>query len=293
MHPRTGKDLRQTGHWPEGNDSLNTIRLLKILSDCPVTQNEKRFHLVLLEAIALNTTAGKIRVACRDDFLCASPWRFMGDIQLVIADNQPLTLSGLRTAVADQADIEVLAECLNPDRLMDAVRKHSPDVLLVSTDFLDEKLDALERLVTEIDETRVIVLTDRKDPSFLEEALRCGAKGVIQREWPIHRIPVAIRKVTNGGFWLERSVAERVLQNILNGHPAENPEARKIAALTQREREVIGLICQGFKNKKIAGTLHISEATVSHHLTAIYRKLEVDDRISLVIYSAKQSLVTF
>jgi DNA-binding NarL/FixJ family response regulator len=217
----------------------------------------------------------------------------MGDIQLLIADSQPLTLSGLRTAVADQADIEVLAECQNPDRLMDAVRKHTPDVLLVSTDFLEEKLDALERLAMEVDETRVIVLTDRKDPDFLEEALRCGARGVIQREWPIHQIPVAIRKVTSGGFWLERTVADRVLQNILNGHPAENAEARKIASLTQREREVIGLICQGLRNKNIAGALHISDATVSHHLTSIYRKLEVDDRTSLVIYSAKHSMVKF
>jgi DNA-binding NarL/FixJ family response regulator len=216
----------------------------------------------------------------------------MSEIHLVIADNQPLTLSGLRTAVADQSDIEVLAECASPDRLMDAVRKHSPDVLLVSTDFFEEKLDALERLVTEIDETRVVLLTNRKDPGFLEEALRRGAKGVIQREWPIQQIPVAIRKVTNGGLWIDRNVTERVLEKILNQHSVENPDAEKVALLTQREREVIKLICLGFKNRKIAGALHISEATVSHHLTSIYRKLEVEDRISLVIYATKQNLVT-
>ena len=72
-----------------------------------------------------------------------------------------------------------------------------------------------------------------------------------------------------------------------------NPETHKIATLTQRERQVIDLICQGLKNKSIADSLHISEATVSHHLTSIYRKLEVVDRTSLVIYSAKNSLVTF
>jgi DNA-binding NarL/FixJ family response regulator len=217
----------------------------------------------------------------------------MGDIQLVIADNQPLTLSGLRSAVADHADIQVMAECQNRDRLMDAVRKHSPDVLLVSTDILEEELDALERLVTEIDETRVIVLTSRKDPDFLEGALRCGAKGVIQREWPIQQIPVAIRKVTRGGVWLERSVAERVLGNLLHARDAPDPETNKITSLTPRERQIIDLICQGFKNKGLSETLHISEATVSHHLTSIYRKLEVVDRTSLVIYSAKHNLVTF
>jgi DNA-binding NarL/FixJ family response regulator len=217
----------------------------------------------------------------------------MSDIQVVLADNQPLSLSGLRSAVADHADIQVLAECQNRDRLMDAMRKHSPDVLLVSTDILQEELDALERLVTEIDDTRVIVLTSRKDPGFLEGALRCGARGVIQREWPIQQIPVAIRKVTKGGVWLERTVAEKVLENLLASREIPDPEARKIDSLTPREREVIGLICQGLKNKNISDTLHISEATVSHHLTSIYRKLEVDDRTSLVIYSAKHNLVTF
>lgn len=217
----------------------------------------------------------------------------MGDIQVVIADNQPLTLSGLRSAVADHDDIQVLAECQDRERLTDTVRKHSPDILLVSTDILREELDALERLVAEIDETRVIVLTSRKDPDFLENALRCGAKGVIQREWPVQRVPVAIRKVIKGGVWLERTVAERVLENLLNARETEDPEAKKIASITPREREVIRLICQGSKNKTISDTLHISEATVSHHLTSIYRKLEVDDRTSLVIYSAKHNLATF
>ncbi len=217
----------------------------------------------------------------------------MGDIQVVIADNQPLTLSGLRTAVADHTDIQVLAECLNHDRLMDAMRQHSPDVLLVSTDILQEELEALQNLVMKIDETRVIVLTSRKDIGFLEGALRCGAKGVIQRERPIQHIPNAIRKVTNGGVWIERIVAEQVLGNLLSARSAEGSENRKIAALTPREREVIALLCQGFKNKCLSDKLNISEATVAHHLTSIYRKLEVDDRTSLVIYSAKHSLVTF
>ncbi|HZP07545.1 MAG TPA: response regulator transcription factor [Terracidiphilus sp.] len=217
----------------------------------------------------------------------------MSDIQVVLADNQPLTLSGLRSAVADHADIQVMAECQNRERLMDAVRNHAPDVLLVSTEILQEEFDALERLVTEMEPTRVIVLTSRKDPDFLESALRCGAKGIFQREWPIHQIPVAIRKVTSGGVWLEQAAAEKVLEEILNRRKAPDQDERKIATLTAREREVIGLICQGLRNKEIANRLHISGATVSHHLTSIFRKLEVEDRTSLVIYSAKHGLASF
>jgi two-component system response regulator DegU len=217
----------------------------------------------------------------------------MGDIQVVIADNQPLTPSGLRTAVADQDDITVLAECKNPDRLIDTVRNHSPDVLVVSAEFLKEELDALEQLTSEMEEIRVIILTSRKDPGFLEEALRSGAKGVFQREWPIQQIPKAIRKVISGGIWLEQTVAERVLEELLRRPKTTDPEESKIAALTPREREVIDLICQGLRNKELSDRLHISEATVSHHLTSIYRKLEVEDRTSLVIYAVKKRLFAF
>jgi DNA-binding NarL/FixJ family response regulator len=214
----------------------------------------------------------------------------MADIQVVIADNEPLKLSGLRCAVANDKDIEVLAECLDSERLMDAVREHSPDVLLVGEEIWQ---DGLKRLMTEKAQTRVILITSRKDSGFLEDALRCGAKGVIQRERPVQQIPVAIRKVTNGGVWLERRAAESVLEEMLSKPKEPNPEEQKISALTAREREVIDLICQGKKNKEIANALYISCATVSHHLTSIFRKLAVEDRTSLVIYAARNRLIVF
>jgi DNA-binding NarL/FixJ family response regulator len=139
----------------------------------------------------------------------------------------------------------------------------------------------------------VILLTSRKDPDFLEEALRCGARGVFQRERPSHYIPIAIRKVINGGLWFEQAIAERMLDELLNKrNKTEKPEERKIATITTREQEVIDLICQGLKNREVSERLHISEITVSHHLTSIFRKLEVDDRISLILFSHKNRLVT-
>src|SRR5579863_1433994 len=217
----------------------------------------------------------------------------MAGIDVVIADNQPLSLHGMRSAVADQADIRILAECETPDLLRDAIRQHSPDVVLVSAEILSEEFDLLERLVTEIDDTRVIVVTSRKDPGFLEGALRSGAKGIFQREWPVQQIPMAIRKVTNGGMWLEQSAAERVLEQILAKRRVPDADEQRIASLTPREREVVDLICQGLRNKEISDRLHISLATVSHHLTSVYSKLGVSDRTSLVIYAAKRRLVSF
>jgi two-component system, NarL family, response regulator DegU len=216
----------------------------------------------------------------------------MSDIQVIFADNHPLTLSGLRTAVANHSDIKILAECVNRERTLDAVRNHGPDVLLLSAELLQEETDTLQQFVSDKESTRVILLTDRKDPDFLEEALRSGARGVFQRDRPIHFIPMAIRKVTNGGLWFEQAAAERILDDLINKRTkSQSPEDRKITSVTSREQEVIELICQGLKNKEISEQLYISETTVSHHLTSIFRKLEVSDRISLILYCARNSLV--
>jgi DNA-binding NarL/FixJ family response regulator len=216
----------------------------------------------------------------------------MSDIQVIFADNHPLTLSGLRNAVADHTDIKIVAECLDRERALKAVRNHFPDVLLLSAELLQEDLDVLHQLVTDIHETHVILLTSRHDPDFLEEALRSGARGVFQRDKPVHFIPQAIRKVMNGGLWYERALAEHILDRFVSRrNEPPNPQDRKIATVTTREREVIELICKGLKNREISEQLHISEVTVSHHLTSIFRKLEVSDRISLILYSVRNGVV--
>lgn len=215
------------------------------------------------------------------------------DIQVLFADNHPLTLSGLRSAVAAQADIHVLPECVDRKLLRDCVRSQSPHVLFVSSEFLQDQLGDLKQLVLENEGTRVILLTNRNDPWFFEEALHCGASGIFERERPVEYIPMAIRKVMNGGFWFEQALAERMLGDVLHkrNHP-HKPEKRKISTLTLRERQVLDLISQSLRNKQIAERLHLSEATISRRVSSIFRKLDVEDRTSLVIYAVKKQMVS-
>lgn len=131
----------------------------------------------------------------------------MTAIDVVFADDQPLSLIGMRSAVADQDDIRILAECQNPRRLAEAVRCHPPDVLLVNAEILHDEFGALKQLVAQFKKTRVIVVTSHKERAFLDGAMRCGAKGVILTDCPVEEIPTAIRRVTSGGVWLERAAA--------------------------------------------------------------------------------------
>ena len=139
-----------------------------------------------------------------------------GLINVLFADSHPLTLSGLKSAVASQADIGVLPVCLDRGDLADAVRRHSPHVLLVSSEFLGEQLDEISALTAAHSSLKVILLTNRHDPEFFEDALRCGAIGIFERQRPVEYIPLAIRKVMSGGFWFEQVLAERMLGHVLH-----------------------------------------------------------------------------
>jgi two-component system, NarL family, nitrate/nitrite response regulator NarL len=222
-----------------------------------------------------------------------APTALMSSIEVILADNQPLTISGLRSALSNQDDIRILAEYTDRRRMLEAMQSQSPQVLLVSTDLLEEELDVLPELTGDGETTRVILLTGRKDADFMQEALRCGARGVFQREKPAHHVPIAIRTVIRGQLWFERALTERMLINVLrNGNGKDHdPDDEKLATITAREREVIELICQGLRNKEVSSRLNISEATVSHHLTSIFHKLDVEDRVSLVIYAVRKRLV--
>jgi DNA-binding NarL/FixJ family response regulator len=131
----------------------------------------------------------------------------MANINVVIADDQPLSLLGMRSAVAEQGDMRILAECQDSERLAETVRGCPPDVLLVNAKLLCDEFGALRQLVSQNRKTRVIVITDHKDRGFRDGALGCGAKAVIQTECPVEEIPTAIRKVTSRGVWHERTAA--------------------------------------------------------------------------------------
>ena len=100
----------------------------------------------------------------------------------------------------------------------------------------------------------------------------------------------AIQKVHNGQLWLHGSMAANLLAGFVHANQQTGIEAAKIATLTKREREVISLIGEGLKNKQIAAALFISEATVRHHLTSIFGKVSVSDRLELVIYAYRHRL---
>jgi two-component system nitrate/nitrite response regulator NarL len=138
----------------------------------------------------------------------------------------------------------------------------------------------------------VIVLAGMRKSEGHRRAVRLGAIGLVRKEQASEVLLKAITKVHAGEVWLERTLVADVLGEITRGglvQPADS-EAVKIATLTPREREVITLVGRGLKNRQIAAHLRITEATVRHQLTSTYAKLNVVDRLELVIYAYRHGL---
>lgn len=140
----------------------------------------------------------------------------------------------------------------------------------------------------------MILVTGVRAPEEHYRAVQLGAMGLVRKEQAAEVLVQAIERVHAGEVWLEPAMVTRALAEIsgqrnLAEQPVD-PEAAKIAKLTAREREVIGLIGEGLYNKQIAERLSISAATVSHHLTSIFDKLGVANRFDLVIYAYRHGL---
>jgi DNA-binding NarL/FixJ family response regulator len=153
-----------------------------------------------------------------------------------------------------------------------------------------ESTDVLPELLAVAGRARVLVVTGARAPELHRQAIRLGAKGLIFKEDTSDTLLQAIEKVHAGEVWLDPAMITGLLDELSPNNKHKDPEEAKIASLSPREREVIALIGEGLRNKEIGKRLFISETTVRHHLTSIFNKLSVSERLELVIYAYRHGL---
>ena len=213
--------------------------------------------------------------------------------RVLIIDDHAIVRTGLRMLLESQSGIAVVGEAANhADALAVAVREQ-PDIILLDLDLDGESsLDCLPELLTAAGEARVLILTGVRNPELHRRAVHLGAMGLVLKEKAAEVLLQAIEKVHAGEVWLEGTMIASVLRERTHARDTQqaDPEVTKLASLTEREREVTALVGQGLRNKQVAERLFISETTVRHHLTAIFAKLGVADRLGLVIYAYRHSL---
>lgn len=214
-------------------------------------------------------------------------------IRILIIDDHVIVRAGLRMLIENHEGMIVVGEAGTRVDALAMAGQEQPDIILLDLDIGGESgLDFLRELLGTAPQARVLVLTGMRDPEAHRRAVHLGAMGLVFKDKAAEVLIKAIQKVHAGEVWLDRSLTASILAEMSQADQTRkpDPEAEKIRSLTSREREIVGLVCEGLKNKQIADRLFISEATVRNHLTSILSKLELSDRFELALYSYRQHL---
>jgi two-component system, NarL family, nitrate/nitrite response regulator NarL len=209
-------------------------------------------------------------------------------LRVLLTGDQPVVRTALARLIAAEPGMDVVGECPNRHEELAEAMSANPDVVVMDLD-LGSRVTAPETVAELLGATRcpTLILTGTDDPRGLASALGHGALGVVLKNRPAEVLMRAIRAVRAGEAWLEQSTvanAFRVAPPDRGGNEHDREQ------LTRREAEVVAMVSMGLPNKKIAELLFISETTVRHHLTSIYSKLSVANRLELMryIYGAKR-----
>ena len=210
---------------------------------------------------------------------------------MVVADDQELVRGGFSMILDDQPDISVVAEAADGLEAVAAARAHGPDVLLLDVQM--PRMDAFEaaRVVCAETATRVVMLTTFDRDDYVFDALRAGASGFLLKNVRRDDLVHAVRVVTAGQSLLAPSVTRRLIDDVLGRRPRPAPSAAGLEALTARERETLVLLGRGLSNAEIAAELVVSAHTVKTHVSSVFTKLHLRDRVHAVIAAYESGLI--
>lgn len=214
-------------------------------------------------------------------------------IQVLILDYHTLVREGLGLLVNGNPGIRIVGAVGTGQEALELAGSQQPDIILLELN-LDGELNTeiIPELLKIAPRSRIILVTALDETHILHLAVQMGAMGVVPKTERHEVLLKAIEKVHAGEVWIDRTMMASVLANMARARyaPEHDPEAVRIDSLSDREREVITLIGEGLRNKEIAERLSISEITVRHHLSSVYSKLGVGDRLELTIYAYRNGL---
>ena len=212
-------------------------------------------------------------------------------IRILIVNDQLVVREGLRMLIENHPGSKVIGMARTRAEALDLIAREPVDLIILDLELGGESALSFIPELREASKTaRILVLTGVRNSETHQQAAQLGAMGVVLKEDAADLLLKAIEKVYLGEAWLDRVTMGSLLWQ-LSSHPEPpDPQTQKIASLTEREHEVIALIAEGLKNRQIAQRLFISPTTVTHHLSSIYAKLGVSDRLELVIYALRNRI---
>jgi DNA-binding NarL/FixJ family response regulator len=204
----------------------------------------------------------------------------IGRIRVLVADDHPVVRAGLSAVIAEQSDLELVAEAENGARAVALFREHGPDVTLMDLRMpVMDGVEAIRTITTEFPDARILALTTYEGDADIRRALEAGASGYLLKDMLLTEVLTAVRAVHRGERVIPAPVAERL---------AAFPER---SDLTDREAEVLQLVARGLSNKEVARAIGRTDETVKIHLKNAFAKLAVADRTEAVTVALTRGLI--
>ncbi len=217
-------------------------------------------------------------------------------IRVFIADAHPIVLQGLRSVLLEHSALQLVGEANDGPDTLERVVELEPDVVLLDPKLPNsDGLHVLRGIQTRAPKSKVILFAAAEHKDEFVEAMKLGCSGILLKEAPTNLIEKSIQRVYAGEIWLDSTTTAAVIRQFASPSDFQTPHSngkpsRERAQLSQREREIIILIAQGYKNKEIAEKMFITEQTVKNHLHNVFDKLGVSDRLELALYAIHNSL---
>jgi DNA-binding NarL/FixJ family response regulator len=216
--------------------------------------------------------------------------------RILIVDDQALVRAGFRTILGAEPDLEVVGEAANGQQAVEEARRLRPDVTVM--DIRMPVMDGLSatRALQELGDAvpRVLILTTFSEDQYVFDALRAGASGFLLKESSPDEIAEAVRVVARGESMLAPTVTSRLIEAFVDLAPQRSQAAvaeQQLAFLTPREHDVLRLVARGLSNAEIAARLYVGESTVKTHVSGVFTKLHLRDRVQAAIFAYESGLV--
>ncbi|MEU2333756.1 response regulator transcription factor [Streptomyces sp. NPDC013172] len=211
--------------------------------------------------------------------------------RVLLADDQHLLRAGISGILNSASDIQVVGEADNGEQAVELARTLRPDAVLMDIRMpVLDGIEATRHIITAEPQAKILILTTFDLDEYVYEALRAGASGFLLKDTPPRRLIEAVRAVTVGDTLLAPTITKRLITRFTARPPTPTSVPKGLAALTDREREVLTLVAGGLTNDEVARQLHIAPGTAKTHVRNLLTKLDARDRVHLVIIAYRTGL---
>jgi two-component system nitrate/nitrite response regulator NarL len=215
-----------------------------------------------------------------------------GPIRVLLVDDHPLFRKGIASLLSAEPGFDVVGEASNGQEGIEKARDLMPDVILMDISMPGVNgLEATQRIKQEFPYVRIVILTVSDEDQNLFEAIKSGAQGYLLKKIEPQALFQTLRGVLEGEAPLSRVMATKLLAEFARQRRATSEPRTPTATLTEREKEVLGLLAAGKTNKEIAGALGIAENTVKNHLKNILEKLHLENRVQAATFALREGLL--